>query len=245
MQLSKVQILDYQQFIQNLPSPTHITIFKTEPLKGTGLLVLPPRMGITFVDRLLGGPGQIPAEGRDLTEIEVVLIDEIVLQVVKEWCNHWSEVQGLEPALMGHENNSHFLQTATPETSTLILTICVGIGEQSESIQLMFPYSTVEQLFRSPSPARPSAAAPRPQEIPKNWIPDFSEIKVPVVAEWADLKISSGEITHLKPGDLLMLDPACAAHLKILFNHIPKFTGRPGTTAGNWAVQLTAPVNSY
>src|SRR5450631_3574271 len=66
LQLSKVQIVGYQKFTEELPSPTHITLFKTEPLKGVGLLVIPPRFGLMFVDRLLGGPGQAPAEGRDL-----------------------------------------------------------------------------------------------------------------------------------------------------------------------------------
>ena len=58
LQLSKVQIVGYQKFTENLPSPTHITLFKTDPLKGVGLLVIPPRLGLTLVDRLLGGSGQ-------------------------------------------------------------------------------------------------------------------------------------------------------------------------------------------
>src|ERR1700677_4511030 len=58
LQLSKVQIGGYQNFTENLPSPTHITLFKTEPLKGIGLLVIPPKLGLTLVDRLLGGAGQ-------------------------------------------------------------------------------------------------------------------------------------------------------------------------------------------
>ncbi len=131
LQLSKVQIVGYQKFIESLPSPTHITLFKTEPLKGVGLLVMPPRLGLMFVDRLLGGPGQMPEEGRDLTEIEVVLIDQVVMLVITEWCNHWPEMRGLQPSLLGHENNSRFLQTATPETAMLILTNYGCKGDQS------------------------------------------------------------------------------------------------------------------
>ena len=47
VQLAKLQIVGYQKFIENLPSPTHITLFKTDPLKGTGLLVIPPRLGLS------------------------------------------------------------------------------------------------------------------------------------------------------------------------------------------------------
>ncbi len=57
LQLAKVHIESYQKFIDSLANPTYITLFKTEPLKGAGLLVIPPRLALTLVDRLLGGPG--------------------------------------------------------------------------------------------------------------------------------------------------------------------------------------------
>src|ERR1700753_413808 len=44
VQPAKVQIVGYQKFIESLPTPTHITLFKTDPLKGVGLLVIPPRL---------------------------------------------------------------------------------------------------------------------------------------------------------------------------------------------------------
>ncbi|HEY5234478.1 MAG TPA: flagellar motor switch protein FliM [Verrucomicrobiae bacterium] len=240
LQLSKVQIVGYQKFIENLPSPTHITLFKTDPLKGVGLLVIPPQLGLTLVDRLLGGSGQPPEESRDLSEIEIALIDQVATLVIAEWCNHWPEMRGLHPSLLGHENNSRFLQTATPDTAMLILTMNGGIGEQSEPIQIVFPYATVEPLMRLLSPSLPgSEAAPARAAKPK-WNSEFDEVKVPVIAEWQGLKMSAGEITRLKVGDLLALDSACAAQVQLSLNQVPKFIGRPGTSSGKWAVQLTS-----
>jgi flagellar motor switch protein FliM len=244
LQLSKVHIVGYQKFIEGLPSPTHITLFKTDPLKGVGLLVIPPRMGLTFVDRLLGGPGQMPEEAHELSEIEIALIDQVVTLIITEWCNHWPEMRGLQPSLLGHENNSRFLQTATPDTAMLILTMTGGIGEQAESIQIVFPYATVEPLMRLLLPTLPVSEAATARAAKPKWNSEFNEVKVPVVAEWQGLKMSAGEITRLKKGDLLMLDPACAAQVQILLNHIPKFIGRPGTSVGKWAVQLTGSVNN-
>src|ERR1051326_556538 len=113
VQLGKLQIVGYQKFTESLPSPTHITLFKTEPLKGTGLLVIPSRLGLSLVDRLLGGPGEISEVERDLSEIELALIDQVAVLVVSEWCNHWPEMRELRPSLVGRENNSRFLQTHT------------------------------------------------------------------------------------------------------------------------------------
>ncbi len=111
VQVHRLQIVGYQKFIENLPGSTHITLFKTDPLKGKGLLVIPPRLGLSIVDRLLGGPGQLPEAGRELSEIEVALVDQVAVLLLGEWCVHWPEMRDLRPALLGHENTSRFLQT--------------------------------------------------------------------------------------------------------------------------------------
>lgn len=239
LQLSKVQIVGYQKFTDGLPNPTHITLFKTDPLKGVGLLVIPPRLGLTLVDRLLGGIGRVPEESRELTEIEVALFDQVATLLLAEWCNHWPEMRDLHSTLLGHESNSHFLQTAMPDTAMLILTMNGGIGEQSEPIQLVFPYATLEPLVRLLSPSLPGAETVAAPMAKLKWNPEFDDVQVPLIVEWHGLKMSAGEITRLKAGDLLALDPACAAQVQLRLNHVAKFTGRPGTSAGKWAVQLT------
>src|SRR5664279_435919 len=55
LQMSKLQTLSYQKYAEALPNPTHLTLFKVEPLKGVCLLDMSPRLGLTIVDRLLGG----------------------------------------------------------------------------------------------------------------------------------------------------------------------------------------------
>jgi len=242
LQLSKVQIVGYQKFTESLPNPTHITLFKTDPLKGVGLLVIPPRLGLTLVDRLLGGSGQAPEESRELSEIEIALFDQVATLMLTEWCNHWPEMRDLRPALLGHESNSHFLQTAMPDTAMLLLIMNGGIGEQSEPIQLVFPYPTIEPLMRLLSPSLPGAEVVPAPAARLKWNPEFDDVQVPVIAEWHGLKMSAGEVTRLKIGDLLSLDPACAAQVQLRLNHVAKFTGRPGTSAGKWAVQLTGEI---
>jgi len=243
LQLSKVHIVSFENFTATLPSPTHITLFKTDPLKGVGLLVLTPRLGLTIVDRLLGGSGQPVEEQRDLTEIETALIDQAATLILTEWCNHWPEMRDLRPSLLGHENNSRFLQTSLPETAMLILTMNGGVGEVSEQIQLVFPYATIEPLMRLLIPSLPESDQLPLRSAKLKWNSAFDDMPVPVVAEWQGLKMSAGAITRLRPGDVLTLDPACAAQVQISLNQVPKFTGRAGTSDGKWAVQLTAAVN--
>ena len=163
VQLAKLQIVGYMKFTEGLPNPTHIALFKVDPLKGVGLLIIPPRIGLSLVDRMLGGPGKMPDTVRELSEIEVALVDQVSNLFVNEWCAHWREMRELRPSYLGHENNSRFLQTATPETAMLIITLNTGLGDQLEPVQLAFPYATVEPLMRLLAPAgcrRPTSSPP-------------------------------------------------------------------------------------
>ena len=240
--LAKVHIESYQKFTDSLPNPAYITLFKTEPLKGASLLVIPPRLALTLVDRLLGGPGLMPPDNRDLTDIEVALSDQSAMLILSEWCNHWPEMRDLHATILGHENNSKFLQSSPPDTSMLILTVSASISEQNETFQIVFPYATLEPLMRLLNPDLTGAAAPAPRPIKPRWNPGFDDIKVPLTAEWQGLKMSAGDITRLKAGDVLGLDPACAAQVVVRFGNVPKFFGRPGTSDAKWAVQLTAAI---
>jgi flagellar motor switch protein FliM len=227
------------KFTESLPSPTHITLFKTDPLKGVGLLVIPPGLGLTIVDRLLGGPGQKPETVRDLSEIEISLIDQIATLVLTEWCNHWPEMKELHPSLLGHENNSKFLQTAPPDTAMLILTMSGGNGDQIEQIHLAFPYATVEPLMRLLAPALPDTEAAPARSVKLQWNGQFDDMRIPLNVEWNGLKASAGEISRLKVGDVLLLDSQNTAQVQLRLSHVPKFIGRPGTCGGKWAVELT------
>lgn len=239
VQLGKLQIVGYQKFIESLPSPTHISMFRTEPLKGVGLLVMPPRLSLTFVDRLLGGPGQVPQVARDLSEIEIALTDQIAMLLLTEWCSQWPEMRDLRPVLLGHENNSRFLQTAPPETAMLILSLEAALGEDREPIMLAFPYATVEPLVRLLSPALQESDPTPARPAKLRWTPGFDAVRVNACAEWRGLEISAAEIARLAVGQVLMLAPGCAAQVQLRLSKVPKFLGRPGVCGNKWAVQLT------
>src|SRR5664279_6033098 len=113
MQMSKLQTLSYQKYAEALPSPTHLTLFKVEPLKGVCLLDMAPRLGLTIVDRLLGGPAHSVNTNSELSEIETALLDQVAHLILSEWCQLWQKIGNVRPTLLGHETNGRFL-TSSP-----------------------------------------------------------------------------------------------------------------------------------
>lgn len=240
LRIAKLQVVGYQAFAEGLPNPTHVTLFKAEPLRGVCLLVISPRLGLAIVDRLLGGPGQAAEATRDLSEIETALLDQTSQIMLTEWCNHWQDVKELRPTLIGHENNGRFLQTAPPDTAMLSLGLDASLGELQGQVQLVFPYLALEPLLRLLAPAVSPDSEAAPSATPKiKWNPELNEVKVPVTAEWSGLKVTTHEMARLKQGDVLLLDPHRAAQVQVRLARTPKFLGRLGTCGPSWAVELT------
>jgi flagellar motor switch protein FliM len=246
LQMSKLQTISYQKFAEGLGSPTHLTLFKAEPLKGICLLDIPPRLGLAIVDRLLGGAAQSYNTSRELTEIETALLDRAVQIILNEWCNHWQVFQDLRPALLGHENNGRFLQTAPHDTVMLCLSMETRVGDCMEQMQLAFPHYTLEPIVK-----HLAALGAAEREFPSTnaptqvrWNPEMDDVAVTVTADWNGLQLTARELAALKPGDTVLLDPELAGQVRVRIAAAPKFQGRLGTRAGKWAVELQQTLNA-
>ena len=243
LQLSKLQTLSYQKYAEGLPSPTHLTLFKVEPLRGVCLLDMSPRLGLTIVDRLLGGAAQSVTFNGDLSEIEIALLDQIALLILSEWCQLWQKVESPHPMILGHENSGRFLNTSPHDSILLILSLEARLGDCAEQMQLAFPFLTIEPLVRSAAAGEADRAGGAQPAAPC-WNPCLDEVRIRVDTEWHDIEMSAGQLRDLKCGDVLMLDAGCLDRVEVRLEQRPKFHGRLGTSGNRLAVELTAPLET-
>jgi flagellar motor switch protein FliM len=227
----------YSKFTDALPRPTHINLFKIEPLSGVGILDISPQLALTIADRLLGGRGHSIKAGRLLTEIEIALIDDIALVVLEEWCGQFKFDQPLRPTIIGNESTGRFLQTAPRNSILLTLTLECSFGDCFEQIQLGIPYYTIEPLMKKLQARESDATSPAARRA--EWHESYDHVSVPVRAEWKAFELTLAELLTLRPGDVIELPASVCAETHVLLNGSPKFIGTVGLNADNVAVQLT------
>jgi flagellar motor switch protein FliM len=237
--LTRLTTETYSKFTDALANPTHISLFKVEPLVGVGLLELHPRLALTIADRLLGGRGHSVKAERQLTEIETALIEDVVGILLDEWCAMWKPDQELRPAVVGHESSGRFLQTSARDAIMLTLSAECTFGDCTEMIQLGVPYFTLEPLVKKIQTRRQKDAAVAPAPRRAEWQPAYDRITVPVRAEWNAFELALREIACLRVGDVLELPATLCAETQLLLNGTAKFVGTVGLDADRVAVQLT------
>jgi flagellar motor switch protein FliM len=246
LQMSKLQTLSFQKFTEGLADPTHLTMFKIEPLRGICLLDIPPRLGLTIVDRLLGGPALSVNAERELSEIEVGLLDQAVQMILSEWCNHWTSLMNLRPTLLGHETNGRFLQTSPHDTLMFILAMEARVGDCVETMQIAIPYYTLEPLVLKLNTLLDTSdkTTSTPATAPVRWNALLDDVAIPVTVDWSDIEVTARQLAQLKVGDVLPLPAKFAEQVRLRLAKMPKFVGRLGTRGDNWAVELTQVLKS-
>jgi flagellar motor switch protein FliM len=238
LKMSKLTTLAYAKFTESLPSPTHLCLFKTEPLMGVGILDLNPRLALTLVDRMLGGHGHSVKLERYLTEIEVALLEDVIRIILEEWCAQWKGQRELHPAVIGHENNGRFLQTSPKDAVMLALTMEVGFGDCSEQMQIGIPYYTIEPLVKSMQASRDKDTTPDAKPAKAEWKQIYEHISMPVRAEWDAFELSLRELTQLRVGDVIEMPPEIVEQTQVTLNGTPKFIGTVGLDSDRVVVKL-------
>jgi flagellar motor switch protein FliM len=239
LKMAKLTTVTYSKFCESLPNPTHLSLFKVEPLTGVGILDINPRLALTIADRLLGGRGHSVKAERYLTEIEIALIEDVIIILLEEWCAQWKTEQELRPLIIGHENNGRFLQTSPKDAIVLALALEVNFGDCSEQIQIGVPYYTIEPVVKKMQARRQKDTAVAQTVKRAEWQPAYDRITVPVRAEWQAFELSVREIASLRVGDVIEMLPTVCNETRVLLNGTPKFLGTVGLDSDRVAVQLT------
>jgi flagellar motor switch protein FliM len=240
--LASLQTPMFRQFAGAVAQPTHLTMFKAEPLRGIGVVEISPALALTLSDRLMGGPGDANLPARELTEIEIALLDQVVQLFIETWCAHWAGWRELKPTLLGHESDGRYLQTSPADSSLLVARFEAKVGEAAGHVSLALPFATIEPLIQKlraelQPPAEASPATPAPVKSPA-WNTAFDNMRIAVNAELPGPQITARELPKLKVGDVLPFPAESANLVQLRVGGTTRFTGRLGTREDQWAVEV-------
>jgi flagellar motor switch protein FliM len=228
--------MTFRSFCDVLNTPTHLTVFQIEGLEGAGVLDLRPLTSVALANRLLGGKGTAPDVDRSPTEIEVALLDEIVVMVLKEWCSLFERSAGKRPSIVGHESSCRFLQIAADDTSLFVFKADLSVGDLKEVLQIAVPFSLMDGLTHETGIG--GKAAPEIKQKPLHWRSPYAMIEVPVTAAWDVRDITLGEAAALSVGDLIHLPQELIDQTKLSVSETEEFYGTIGVEEGRLAVHL-------
>lgn len=239
-----VDMIKFGEFMRSLPVPTSLHIFKLDPLRGHGIMVIETKLVFNLVDNFFGGTGRsyIKIEGRDFTAIENNLISKVVGMALEDMAKAWAPVYNMHLSFVRSETNPQFASVVAPTEVVIVIKFEVALEQLVGTLIICLPYSTIE-----PIRSKLYAGFQSDQlEVDHGWINRFiaqvRQAEVEVAVELGRTSITSNELLNLAVGDIVQLKQDHNQPLVANVAGVPKFLGYAGVVKGNAAFQVVGEI---
>ncbi|MGL5956748.1 MAG: flagellar motor switch protein FliM [Brevinema sp.] len=235
-----VDQLTYEEFTRSIPSPTTLGVINMDPLKGSAIIEVDPAITFSIIDRLFGGKGETLKTNRELTDIEMSVIEGILVRLLGNLRESWANMTDLRPRLGNIETNPQFVGIVPPNTMVILTTFDTKIGEVEGMINFCIPYITIEPIINKLSAQYWYSAVNN--NITAEHITfikqQINDIKLTVIAQLAETTLSFSEVSKLQEGDVIRFDTKVNADIDIYIGRNVKFKAKAGVFGSRRAVQL-------
>lgn len=239
--VGSVDQLTYEEFIRSIPNPTTLAVINMDPLRGSAVLEIDPAITFTIIDRLFGGPGEPTKISRELSDIELSVMEGIIVRILGNLREAWSTVIDLRPRLGNIETNPQFAQIVPPNDMVVLITLETKVGDVEGMTNLCIPYITIEPIISKLS-AQYWYSSIRQGEADenKNIIQDrLDNVLIPLRCDVGNIDLPLQQILSLKSGDVVKLGSThISSDMSVTVGDRRKFKCRPGKIDDRLCVQM-------
>ena len=239
--VASVDQLTYEEFIRSIPTPTTLAVIHMDPLKGNAVLEIDPAITFSMIDRLFGGTGQGAKVSRDLTDIEQSVMEGIIVRILANMREAWTQVIDLRPRLGQIETNPQFAQIVPPSEMVVLVTLETKVGEEEGMMNFCIPYLTIEPIISKLSSQFWFSSVRRSSttQYLGTLKEKLSDVDMDVVAEIGTINMPIRDVLALRVGDVVRLSTVRVGDpLSLSVGNKKKFYCQPGVVGKKMAVQI-------
>ena len=232
--------IKFGDFQSSLPFPSCLHIFRMEPLRGHGLVVVENKLISAVIDTIFGGTGtpKTKITGRDFSSIEIRMIKSMIISALEDLEKSWRPVHTLTTNLVRSEVNPQFAAIVTPNDIVLVILFKIEMENISGTLTICLPYAAIEPII----PKLKTEFQSEKMEVDHVWVSRLRAklltTELELVAELGTTTITPQDLMKYKVGDTIILNADVTDPLLLKVEQIPKFKGFSGVSRGNKAVQL-------
>ncbi|HIW36823.1 MAG TPA: flagellar motor switch protein FliM [Candidatus Treponema faecavium] len=244
--VASVDQLTYEEFIRSIPTPTTLAVINMDPLKGNAILEIDPAITFSMIDRLFGGTGQGGAKvQRDLTDIEQSVMEGIIVRILANMREAWTQVIDLRPRLAQIETNPQFAQIVAPSEMVVLVTLETKVGDEEGMVNFCIPYITIEPIISKLSSQFWFSSIRRSSTTQYLGVlkEKLSDVAMDVVAEIGSIELPIRDVLALQVNDIVRLSNVKITDpLTLSVGSKKKFYCQPGVIGKKMAVQITGKI---
>lgn len=239
--LDQVSTVRFGDYMNSIPLPAMLSVFKAEEWDDHGLLVTDSALIYSIVDVLLGGRKGTPAirvEGRPYTTIETKLVEKMVGVSLGDLSSAFDPLSPVSFTLDRMETNPRFATITQSGNACVLARLRVDMGDRGGRIEVLIPYATLEpirelllQMFMGEKFGRDSIWETHLTE-------ELYKTDVQLQAVLGEIVLPLGDMLNWKVGSQILFNTRTEDQLELRCGHFPMFKGPVGQKQGNIAVRI-------
>ena len=233
-----IQMIKFSEYIHTLFVPTSLSLIKMSPLKGTGMIMMDPKLVFIIVDNFFGGDGTIHAkiEGREFTATELRVIEKVVAMCFEDLTKAWEPILAVEFDYHSHEVNPHLANIVSPTEVIVVSSFHIELDGGGGDLHVVLPYSMIEPIRSILDAGIQSDMS----EVDERWgillKEELMHAKVELTALFAEKELKVSDLLDLKPGDIIPID--MPEFVTLMTEDMPVMRGEYGEYEGSLAVKI-------
>ncbi len=243
LSIGPVRVLKYSAFLRDVVVPTNINIMSVRPLRGSGLVIMDPKLVFTIIDSMFGGSGSNHAriEGREFTLTEQRIIQRMLEVLTVEYAKSWAGVYPLQLEYQRSEMHTQFANIATPSEIMVTTKFTLEFGDAGGDIFICIPYSTLEPI----RDVLYSTLQGDGQSTDNRWLQLLTNqvqmAEVDLVAELGATRATIEDLLKLGVGDFVPL--TLRESIMASVDGVPLFDCKYGTLNNRYALKINQVMN--
>jgi flagellar motor switch protein FliM len=235
--VQQIQVKKFSEYVHTLHVPTSLNLVKMNPLRGTALVVLEPKLVFATVDNFFGGTGRhAKIEGREFTATEQRVIHMVLRNVFADLHEAWSHVAPIEVEFVQAEINPHFANIVSPSEIVVVTSFHIEVDGGGGNLHVTMPYSMIEPLRE----ILDAGVASDRVEKDERWMiclrEEIEDAEVQLTTRLGRCSITLATLLNLKAGDIVPCD--FQGKVTVLAEEVPVFRGSFGLSHGLQAVKV-------
>ena len=243
--INGIEMIKFSEYIHTLFVPTSLSMIKMAPLRGTGLIMLDPKLVFILVDNFFGGDGSIHAkiEGREFTHTELRVIEKVVQMCFVDLVKAWAPVMAVEYSYHDHEVNPHMANIVSPTEVIVVSNFHIEMDGGGGDLHVVYPYSMIEPIRTVLDAGVQSDKG----DVDERWSillkEELMHARINLQGLFIEKQLPVSELINFKAGDIIPID--MPEQVTILAEDMPIIRGQYGEHQGNTAVKVEDIIEIY
>ena len=245
--LDSIDSLRFGDYLNALPLPTMLGVFKAEEWDNLGLISIDSSLIYSTVDVLLGGrrgTAAMRVEGRPFTTIERNLVERMVHVVLADLSAAFGPLSPVTFRFDRLETNPRFATISRPGNAVVLARLRIDMEDRGGRLEVLIPYATLEpirELLLQMFMGEKSGVGGSIWET--HLAEELWKTDIELTAVLDEMTMTLGKVFDFKVGSQLQLNAVPDSVIEVRCGDIPMFRGKMGRKGETIAVRINERCN--